>query len=181
MNTYRIAFLDLLCCFVMVLLLMVNPVKDPNNVLKPAGTLFITTTWIDNGNKNDVDTWMIGPKMGKPIGYDNKDSVLCNLVRDDLGTSGVTGAGNFENIFCRDTPDGNYQINLHAYQLTDIPMEVTVDISMLVEGKIVLLYTQKVTLYHNKDEVTVINFKMDNNKVIPESVNYVFKPLHGAR
>ena len=178
-----IAYRDLLLSVLLVLyaLVLLSIPVDPKDTLRPPGNMFIYTTWVDNGNKNDVDTWMLTPKMAKPIGYDNKDSVTCNLVKDDLGTVGSAGSGNYENIFCREVPDGDYQINLHAYEITDVPLQVTVQVSMVINGVIKVLFEEKVTLTNNKDEQVVVRFKIKDGRVDPDSINHVFVSLYDMR
>lgn len=170
----NIAWRDLLLSILLVLFAMVLLAKptDPQDLFTPPGNLFVYTTWSDIGG--DVDTWMIGPKMGQPIGYDNKDSVTCNLVKDDLGT---TTSSNYENIFCRDIPDGEYVINVYSYGVKTLPLTVSIQVVMMINGNSVLLFDEKVTLTDPKQEITVIRFKIKDGKVVPDSVHHTFVSL----
>jgi len=175
MKVGLIAFLDVLFCMLMVVIQQINPVQQQAESVKPPGTLFVYTAWPDTGSKNDVDTWMLAPGMKEPVGYDNKEGAECNLVKDDLGWPNDV---NFENVFCRNIPDGEYAVNIHAYQTTTNPIQVKVQVMMLVNGKTEYLFDELVTLSHNKDEQTVIRFVMKDGKVVPESVNHVFISLY---
>src|SRR5690349_6508105 len=176
MKTYLIAFLDLLLCMLMVVFLMVHPQQDPQDALEPPGKMLIYTTW--SGVAGDVDTWMLAPNMPMPIGYDRKDSEVCNLVKDDLGTDYQPGEPNYENIFCRSTPDGEYIVNVHAYGIKVQPVEVNVQVALTIDGVTKLLFEEKVTLQNPKDEITVIRFKLKDGQVVPGSVHHTFISLY---
>jgi hypothetical protein len=162
---------------VMLLIVMSNPPKD--DTLKPPGNLMVYDTWIDVPQKDDVDIWMIGPGMKKPIGYDNKDSDTCNLVKDDLGTDGFDSLGmNFENIFCRETPDGEYIINIHGFSIEG-PTTVDIQVVSNSNGATRVLFNEEVTLKGPKDEITVIRFRMKDGLLVPGSVHHTFVSLFG--
>ena len=174
-RTVLTAFVDVLLCTMIVLLAMVNPKQEEQSTVDPPGTLMVYTAWPDKGSKNDVDTWMYAPGMNDPVGYDNKEGADCNLVKDDLGWPGEV---NFENVYCRNTPDGEYIVNIHAYQTTTEMLPVEVQVMMVKNGKTEMLFNETVTLSGNKDEITVIRFIMKDGKVIPESINHVFVSLY---
>ena len=173
----NLAYRDLLLSVLLVLFALVMLAKptDPKDLLQPPGQLFIYTTWSDLGG--DIDTWMIGPKMAKPIGYDNKDSAICNLVKDDLGTTTDSTGFNYENIFCREIPDGEYVINVYSYGVKTLPITVNIQVAMMINGSSVLLFEEKVTLTDPKQEITVVRFTIKDGKVLPESVHHTFVSL----
>ena len=178
MRTYLVAFIDVICCMFMIVLMMVNPVQDPQNALPPPGNLFVNTTW--SGVAGDVDTWMYAPGMADPLGYDDKDSPVCNLVKDDLGLDFKPGESNFENVFCRQTPDGEYIINVHAFGIKTTPVEVKVEVAMFANGKTTVLFEENVVLRNNKEELTAIRFSLKDGKVVEGSVHHVFVSLYNV-
>lgn len=173
----NLAYRDLLLSVLLVLfaLIMLAKPTDPKDLLQPPGSLFVYTSWADTGG--DVDSWMLAPDMIKPIGYDNKDSVTCNLVKDDLGYDKDPIGYNYENIFCRDTPDGEYIINMHAFGVKTFPLTVNIQVAMTVDGRNQLLFEEKIVLNSPKDEVTVIRFTIKDNKIVPGSVHHTFISL----
>jgi hypothetical protein len=165
---FLISFLDLLLGMLMMVLLMVNPEMENKDAVQPPGNLFVYTTWVDQGD--DVDLWMAGPEKTL-VGYSIKDSKLCNLVKDDLGTDSDPLKMNYENVFCRKTPDGEYIINVQAYRVTHFPMEVNIQIGLNVNGSTNILFNKKVVLSHPGEEITVIRFRMHDNAVVPGSIH----------
>ena len=176
MKTYLIAFLDVIFCALIIVLFMITPPQD-KDILKPPGSLMVMTTWPDIKDKDDVDTWMFAPGMTKPIGYDNKASENCDLVKDDLGVYNDSIGLNFENIFCRDSKDGEYIINLHGFSITG-PTTVQVQIVSNLNGVTKILFEETVTLNGPKDEQTVIRFKLKDGKLVPGSVHHTFVSLY---
>lgn len=178
-KSYWIAFLDLLFCTLFIVIMMVHPEQDQK--LQPPGNLFVYTIWQDEGG--DVDTWMLGPKMAFPIGYDNKDSDICNLVKDDQGILDEKLGVNYENIFCRQTPDGEYILNVHAFSVTDnaFPLTVNVQVAINVNGVMTVLFNENVILNSPKEEITVVRFKLKDGKLVPGSVFHTFISLYDMK
>lgn len=164
MRTYLIAFLDLLLCMLMIVLLMVHPDTKAKELLQPPGQLAVFTSW--GQTRDDVDTWMMGPGFGKPVGYDHKDTPTCTLLKDDLGID--SDPNNYENIFCRVTPDGEYIINIYSFNVFTYPMDVYVKVILGHD----VLFDEKVVLTSNKQEITVIRFKLKDGKLVPGSVHH---------
>jgi len=164
MRVALIAFIDVLFCMLIVVLFMISPDVKQKEILDPPGQLSVFTSW-GNLRGDDVDTWMFGPDFKAPVGYDHKDSPVCTLVKDDLGID--ADPSNFENIFCRVTPDGEYIINVYSYNVAHFPTDVYVKVILEHE----VLFEEKVTLTSAKEEITVIRFKLKDGVLVPESVH----------
>ena len=171
MRTYLIAFLDVIFCALIIVLFMIRPPED-KDIMKPAGVLNIMTAWPDVSFNDDVDTWLLGPGMKKPIGYDNKNSEACDLVKDDVGVDFSKFPLNFENIFCRDARDGEYIINLHGFSIIE---ETEVQVQIVLNDTI--LFDENIIVKGHKDEQTVIRFKLKDGKLVPGSVHHTFVSL----
>jgi hypothetical protein len=177
-TTYLFGFLDLLLGMLMMVLLMVNPEAKEKDSTDVPGNLFIYSTWVDQGD--DVDLWLKAPDMNTPLGYSVKDSKNCNLVRDDLGTDNDPLKMNYENMYCRDTPDGEYIINLQAYRVFNLPITVNVQIGFNQGGKTVVLFNKQVELKYSGEELTVIRFTMENGAVVQGSIHSTPIVLRGT-
>lgn len=150
---------------------MVNPAAKKDSI--PPANLMVYTSWADVPAKDDVDTWMLPAGVKTPIGYDHKESEPCDLLKDDLGTDNK--GMNFENIFCRDLPDGEYIINVQGFSIEG-PTEVTIQIVLNTNG-INTEFNEKVILKGPKDEKTVIRFKLKDGQLVPGSVHHTFVSL----
>lgn len=144
------------------------------------GNMTVTAVW--QSGDIDVDLWLLGPGEKKGIGYSNRQGVVWNYVRDDLGNgSDLTGL-NFENAITRGLPEGEYTINLHLYRTKTEPVPVEVEIAISKRAGLERIKLKTIVLVREGQEVTVINFKIDKDGNIDESSrNSVFKPLRSAR
>lgn len=176
-----IAIRDVLMGIIIVLFVIISVMKheETNPELTPPGNLMVYVTWPDN--KDDIDTWLLGPGMKLPIGYDNKGSPTCNLVKDDMGMSLDPIGLNYENIFCRDLKDGEYIINVHAYRVGVVPQTVNVQVAANINGAMTILFNEQVTISVNRQETTVIRFKIKDGKVIPGSIHHTFVSLYDMK
>jgi len=128
----------------------------------------------------DVDLWVTGPGQDIATGYSHKAGKLWSLLRDDLGTANDDSPINQENAFARETPAGEWVVNVHGFSI-DHPVQVYVEIALgrSAEG-MVLLYKGTVTI-KPKQEITVQRFRLDmDGNVVRGSENHVYKELRSA-
>lgn len=146
------------------------PGKDDAEPLRPPGTLIIEIRWPDNLH-TDVDLWVKAPHENS-VGYSAKSGRTFNLLRDDLGQTNDTLGLNYENVYSRGIPVGEYQVNVHLYASWDNPpIPVKVKISKRMKNQTVRLFYREVTLKFVGQEITVVRFEMDKNARITDSHN----------
>ena len=130
------------------------------------GQISVEVRWDDN-LAVDIDTWMLSPGDLKPVGYSNTSGQVTNLLRDDLGHVSDFLGLNFENMYTRGMPPGEYIVNVHMYgpqMFTAYPIKVKVVVMKRFVGKrAVSLFTKEVEIKRYGDEVTVIRFVLDDN------------------
>ena len=132
----------------------------------------------------DVDLWVQGPN-DQPVGYSAMSGKLFNLLRDDLGLYADTSGKNFEIAVSRGVLAGEYRINVMLYKdkrkgAKTFPLDVHVIVTMKrgPDDELETLFDKHVKLYKEQEEITVVDFKLDNRfQVISNSVNSLFKPL----
>lgn len=170
-----LALVALLFTVQFFLILSVNPKADANpEAMKPPGSIAVLACWPEG--PTDIDLWADAPGQNVPTGYSAKSGLVWSLLRDDLGNSLDSSPANCESLFARSTPAGEFVINLHGYSLPKGPVTVRVDVSL----NAMLLISADVDI-RPKQERTVIRFTLDGaGKIIPGSVNQVFKKLRSA-
>lgn len=173
--------MNLMLSVVLGLVLMsINPPAVDAQDAKQPGQMIITAAWPDGAT--DVDLWVNGPGEPVAVGYSNRGGKLFNLLRDDLGRDGDALPLNYENVYSRGLPAGEYTVNLHAYS-GEYPVPVAMEIRFGAVGDQPRLFLKKtVTLVNKGQEVTVVSFRLDaRGQIVPGSVNQVFKPLRVAK
>ncbi len=164
----------------LMLIANLNPkVQKELEIQKSMGSLNVFVSWPQVNA--DVDVWAMGPDEKAPVGFTHLKGIQWTLNRDDLGFVN-DGPANFENITARKTSPGEYIINLFCFRCEGfLPLIVTVEVwkdNPLSLNNPVVLFKGNVTLTKNKQEKTVISFRIDgNDNVVPSSVLYNFKPL----
>lgn len=179
--SYRDALWLLVLVFavlVVVMLPFINPPVDADK-MEPPGSIVASIVWPE-GN-DDVDLWVDGPGEPLPIGFSNKGGLLWNLLRDDLGSNPDYTPLNYEHAFTRGMPAGEYRVNVDCFRCATLPLDVVLEVSLKsgAEGSsMTLIGSSTITLTRNKEEKTGLAFEIDGDgKVIPESLNALFKPL----
>lgn len=174
-------FKDFLFLMVLVLLLMVNPPVPPTeDDTKAPGQMIISAVWPEG--PVDVDLWVSGPGEAKAVGYSNRGGKLFNLLRDDLGTAGDGLPMNYENAYSRGLPEGEYVANLHCYSCRSGDVTVAVEIRFGPVGVSAGLFVSETLTLSQGQERTVVRFRLNaDGKVVPGSVNKVFKGLRSAK
>lgn len=189
LTLFRDVLLNMVLVLVVLVVLMLPHLNPPASEKQsdPPGNLIVHITWPPGDT--DVDLWIDGPAEPAPIGYSNKNGVLWNLLRDDLGTMPDASEFNYENAYTRGVVPGEYSINAHCYRCPTLPIPVDVEVSLNSDaGKTgaktasKILVTTKIELTRQGQERTAINFKLDaDGNIDPESMNSVFKPLRSAK
>jgi hypothetical protein len=185
------SFLDLLfnmllafaCLFVLAFALMNQNKKTPD--VKAA--YLITFTWSKDLD-NDVDAYVEDPE-GNIVFFGRREDGLMHLDRDDLGHKNdtvetkfgkITYSENREIITLRGTVQGEYCVNVHAYNFNhDKPTEVVVQLEKISPNYSVVVQ-RKVTLLKNGDEKTCFRFKV-NSKGDISGVSQIEKKLLGRK
>lgn len=186
-NVAGIAFRDVLLllnivlgALVLMVLPSINPPAAKEAASAPPGQMIISAAWPD-GNI-DVDLWAQAPGEKKAVGYSNRGGSVMNLLRDDLGHANDGLPMNFENIYSRGLPAGEYVVNVHLYRGKG-PVPVAIEIRFGPPGSQPDLFLQEtVVLGREGQEITVVRFRLDAaGRVVAGSVSKVFKPLRAAK
>ena len=164
-------FMGILLLFILILIAQINPPTDPQ--ITPPGNMVVSAAWPE-GN-DDVDLWLAYANQS-PVGYSHKSGNVWSLLRDDLGNAGDNTPLNYESAFTRGLPDGEYTVNVKCFRCVGV-VPVFVEIR-LAQGA--LIWTGQVDLIRNKQERTVLRFRMVDGAVVRDSVNKVFKPIAGG-
>ena len=180
--TLAIASVFLVLFLILLLSQLVKKTSESKTELniKMPGNLMIWIRWPDIVDV-DVDLWAGAPGEAA-VGYSNPRGVTFSLLRDDLGAMGDRARFNYEVMFARDTPDGDYSINVHLFRnashLTEIPVETDV---LLVYGEAMLPIFKKrtVILKFVGQEITVAAFTFSGGK-LSGTIRDDFVPLRAA-
>ena len=171
MNTalLDLLFLMLLGVFALFFLswMMINPTKSKADI-KTKAEYVITVTW-PRGNTDDVDTWLRDP-TGSVLFFNNKESGLVHLDRDDLGS--ITDAivlpdgrtveypYNQELTTIRGFIPGEWVLNIHAYTKREPgPTSVLVAIDKL-NPRVKRIFQREFVLDRHWQEITVARMEM---------------------
>lgn len=184
----RDIFLGALGGFIILFLIIISHINPPtaedNEISRKTGDLIIFVDWSDELDI-DIDVWAFSPKELKPVGYSNREGIILNLLRDDLGFTGDVSGKNFEFMISRGLPEGVWYINLHFYSARGITIDTVVKVKVIIERimpnkRKKLLFVRDVEMTALKEEITVVSFELDEEgNVIQESVNNDFKSLRG--
>lgn len=199
-----LASLGVFLMLLVVVLFWLNPPGEADKAEdEPPGNLIVEVRWPD-GMDVDIDTWGMAPKETRPIGYSNMNGVTLNLLRDDLGIDYHSSKKdfnqpmedenhvnsfdilNYENMYSRGLPPGEYIFNLHFYadyrsrseRSKCVPVDVEISKRDLDKKGLQRLVTTTVELCNKGQETTVIAFIIDENgKFDRESVHSLPTPL----
>lgn len=159
-----VVFVALLGCITILILLLpyINPPED--GLKTPPGNVLVEIRWADYA-PIDVDLWVQAPG-DKPVGYSSLSGRSANLLRDDLGSpiSSDPAGLNYENVYVRGIPAGEYVINIHLYSngTNEYPVPVHVSVSARPEGmRLKYVQTKTVNLTHVGQELTVFRLTLD--------------------
>lgn len=163
------AFMGILLFFILVMLAQINPKAIPQ--ITPPGNIVVSAGW--PAGDTDIDIW-VQYAGNRPVGYANKSGKIWSLLRDDLGNQNDVTPLNYESAFTRGIPDGEYIVNVRCFRCRSVPVAVDVEIR-IVDGPVI--YHGVVDLIKDKQERTVIRFRMATGSFVRGSENSVFKRL----
>lgn len=164
---------------VVVLLPHITLAKQETEEHKSPGNIVIEMHW-PNELAVDMDLWVQAPR-GNPVGFWNQGGETFNLLRDDLGLEGDATEKNYEVVYSRGIPAGEYVVNVHAYgivprQLT-IPVSVVVSVRQKYDNLRQILQTV-VNMQRRNQEETAFRFRLTaEGKLVDGSVSTLRKRL----
>ncbi|MDG2333221.1 MAG: hypothetical protein P8Q97_03250 [Myxococcota bacterium] len=141
--------------------------QDPSDQGKtdPKAEILITIRWPD-GHPDDVDTLVEGPR-GDLLWYNNRDTALMHLDRDDRGLfadrvilDGVAVANpiNQETVTLRALQSGEYVVNILHYK-SNYPDPLPVDVKVeKLNPEVSLVFYGRRNLEGAGDEQTALRF-----------------------
>jgi len=173
------SFKDVLFLLILVLLILPHHPETQQNS-KPPGMVIVEIRWPDNLDV-DVDLWCLAPG-DRPVGYSNRAGEVFNLLRDDLGMQRDHLSGlNYENIYSRGAPPGEYVVNVHLYAVrgdAKLPIKVDVQASISRTGSTQMIFHRTVYLRSLGQEITVNRFSLDKQGyLVPNSIYDMPKEL----
>lgn len=169
--------------FVLVCLLIrpITPPVPPEANVKLYAEYIVTIEW-PQGRKSDVDLFVKTPTgvaffgaaniPGASLDRDDR-GYINDTIRLEDGTSTVVQE-NFEHIFIRQKTPGEYGINVLMFrQDANDPKETPVKVRVEALNPYSLLYSGEIVLKGNRDEKTVMTFKIDKyGKVTDRNTDY---------
>ncbi len=174
--------------FILMTVLMLSVVNPPAKAAQTAGeqspgNVIIEAKW-DDRDDADVDLWVEAPG-DKPVGYSSKSGQVFNLLRDDLGHSGDPHSMNYEVVYGRGMPAGEYIANVHLYRFVRGPLPVSVRVVASIKPKpgedAREVAVATVQLQHENQEDTAFRFTLDGKgRLVAGSINNVFRELRVA-
>ena len=179
--------IGMLVGIVIMLALMIAPAqkKSDAEAEKFAGNLRVEIMW-PNTSEADIDLWCKAPN-DKPVGYSNKGGTFLNLVRDDLGSFDDPTQMNYEIIFSRGNPPGEYVCNVHWFgnskheKNIPVKMVVTYRKDDQIKSDPIMLVANT-TLTNQGVEETMIRFVLEKDRnLVRSSINSIHQPLRSAK
>lgn len=161
--------------FIIAFLLIQPPTKTGDIPAK--AEVMIIMEWPEN-SAWDIDLWAQQDDF-PAVGYSNKDEQALHLDRDDLGDKNdvvmINGKrevikGNREIVTLRGIVAGDYFIGVHAYNMEEEDLTVTVtafDVNPYRE-----IYRREVTLQRRGDKVNLPGFTMDEEGNVVDIWNH---------
>jgi len=172
--------------FILMTVLMMAVVNPPAESAEKAGdsrpgNVMVEAQWKE-GLDADIDLWVAAPG-DRPVGYSNKNGAIFNLLRDDRGMEDDVTPANYEVVYSRGMPVGEYVANVHLYGAeyeAPLPLEVRVVASVrgAKDDKVRQLVSTTVKLHHENQQITAFRFRLDQDgALVPGSVNSLYREL----
>ncbi|MEZ5536356.1 MAG: hypothetical protein R3F02_12115 [Thiolinea sp.] len=168
----------------LISLLLINP-PAKSGIINPKAEFLITVSWED-GNANDIDTWVQGPQNTR-VWYKQTQNGLMHLDRDDRGltndTQQVDGQEivnplNQEVVTIRGRPPGEFIVNVHYYKSQDqLAVPVTIYLAE-VNPTLKVLHYATLDLKKEGEEKTAVRFTLNNQGQV-ENINTLQTSLVG--
>ena len=165
----------------MVILLLphITVAKKESEQTKVPGNVIVEMHWPSN-QAVDVDLWVKAPGQF-PVGFWNQGGEIFNLLRDDLGIVGDATDENYEIVYSRGIPQGEYIVNVHMYGPlppgVTVPVNVVVSVRKKYDDTNQLLKTD-IKLTRQNQEETAFRFKLTGDgDLVPGSVSTLRRSL----
>ena len=165
----------------MVILLLphITVAKKESEQTKVPGNVIVEMHWPSN-QAVDVDLWVKAPGQF-PVGFWNQGGEIFNLLRDDLGIVGDATDENYEIVYSRGIPQGEYIVNVHMYGPlppgVTVPVNVVVSVRKKYDDAHQLLKTD-IKLTRQNQEETAFRFKLTGDgDLVPGSVSTLRRSL----
>lgn len=170
----------------LISLLLINP-PAKSGIINPKAEFLITVSWED-GNPNDIDTWVQGPQ-GTRVWYKQAQNGLMHLDRDDRGLTNdkqrvdgqeIINPLNQEVVTIRGRPPGEFIVNVHYYKSQD---QQTVPVSIYlaeVNPALKVLHYATLDLTKEGEEKTAVRFTLNHQGKV-ENINTLQTSLIGDR
>ena len=116
-----------------------------------------------------------------PVGFWNQGGEIFNLLRDDLGIVGDATDENYEIVYSRGIPQGEYIVNVHMYGPlppgVTVPVNVVVSVRKKYDDTNQILKTN-IKLTRRNQEETAFRFKLTGDgDLVPGSVSTLRRSL----
>lgn len=170
----------------LISLLLINP-PAKSGIINPKAEFLITVSWED-GNPNDIDTWVQGPQ-GTRVWYKQAQNGLMHLDRDDRGLTNdkqrvdgqeIINPLNQEVVTIRGRPPGEFIVNVHYYKSQD-QQTVPVNIYLAeVNPALKVLHYATLDLTKEGEEKTAVRFTLNHQGKV-ENINTLQTSLIGDR
>ncbi|TDI59149.1 MAG: hypothetical protein E2O94_03435 [Alphaproteobacteria bacterium] len=165
----------------MVILLLphITVAKKEFEQTKVPGNVIVEMHWPSN-QAVDVDLWVKAPGQF-PVGFWNQGGEIFNLLRDDLGIVGDATDENYEIVYSRGIPQGEYIVNVHMYGPlppgVTVPVNVVVSVRKKYDDTNQILKTN-IKLTRRNQEETAFRFKLTGDgDLVPGSVSTLRRSL----
>lgn len=132
----------------------------------PQGEVMFDIAWPPG--QTDVDAWVKSGGTDVQVGYSNKTSLNCDLLRDDQGINDVTPL-NYERLVCRKLSAGVWVLTINFYSdyqggTSNLPVDIVV--STHIGDKRMVIESRRVILKYCSDQKTGAHFIVDDDKVV---------------
>ena len=181
-TVFRDVILLVLVGFVaMVIMLLphITVAKKESEQTRVPGNVIVEIHWPSNQTV-DVDLWVKAPGEF-PVGFWNQGGEIFNLLRDDLGFVGDATDENYEIVYSRGIPQGEYIVNVHMYGPlppgVTVPVNVVVSVRKKYDDTNQILKTD-IKLTRQNQEETAFRFKLTSDgDLVPGSVSTLRRSL----
>ncbi|MCH8096397.1 MAG: hypothetical protein IID53_04910 [Proteobacteria bacterium] len=181
-TVFRDVILLVLVGFVaMVIMLLphITVAKKESEQTRVPGNVIVEIHWPSN-QAVDVDLWVKAPGEF-PVGFWNQGGEIFNLLRDDLGFVGDATDENYEIVYSRGIPQGEYIVNVHMYGPlppgVTVPVNVVVSVRKKYDDTNQILKTD-IKLTRQNQEETAFRFKLTSDgDLVPGSVSTLRRSL----
>lgn len=162
---------------VFMLLPYVNPVGEDNKYdIEQPGQMMIELIWPPEKSV-DVDLIVRDP-FGEVVFFRNQTTQVFSLLRDDRGDLNDHTGLNFEQVFSRRLPDGQYTVNAIVYSLgsSSLPVEVYLNVSIRdfesFSNRSETVIQHSDTIRSLREEITLVRFLVINGSILSSSISH---------